>query len=96
MASVESKVQTKIIKYLKSKKCYVIKTKPGPGTPLGCPDIIFFYEGFWGAIECKAFSTSPFRTLQKETLDKFSTWSWSAVAHSENVDDVIAELDDIL
>jgi len=93
---MESKVQTKILKYLRSKGCYVIKTKPGPGTPLGCPDIIFLYEGFWGAIECKAFENSPFRVRQKETLEKFDKWSWSTVAHSGNVDEVIAELEKIL
>lgn len=93
---MEKKVQDKIIKHLKSKKCYIIKTKPGPGTPKGCPDIIFMLEGFWGAIEIKAHENSPYQSLQPETIAKFQEWSWCRVAHTENVLDVIAELNEIL
>lgn len=94
--SVESTVQTKIIKKLKEHKCYVIKTKPGPGTPKGCPDIIFMLEGFWGAIEVKAYANSPYQKLQPETIAKFQDWSWCRVAHSENLQEVLDELDSIL
>lgn len=91
--SVEAKVQSQLIKYLRSKGAYVIKTKPGPGTPVGCPDVIALYEGFWSAFECKAYANSPFQPLQKETISKLEDWSFAKVVHSDNVDDIIDELD---
>lgn len=93
---MERKIQAKIIKYLKSKGCYVLKTKPGPGVPVGCPDIVFLFEGFWGAIEVKADENSPFQVLQEPTLEKLDNWSWARVVHSGNYSQVLAELDKIL
>lgn len=93
--TVEGTVQSKIIKHLKSRGFYVIKTRPGPGTPKGCLDIIFMKEGFWGAIECKAYPNSKWQVLQPETFAKFSDWSWARVAHSENIDEIKAEIDQI-
>lgn len=93
---MESKVQTKIIKHLKKRGFYVVKTRPGPGTPKGCLDIIFMKEGFWGAIECKAYANSAWQVLQPETFKKFSEWSWARVAHSGNVDEVCAEIDQLV
>lgn len=77
MMSRESDLQAEIIKYLRGKNCYVIKTKPQPGTPTGCPDIIFLCEGFWGALEVKASPTSKYQPLQEETLEKLNDWSWA-------------------
>lgn len=67
--AAEGKLQSKIIKWLKDRGCYVIKTKPGNGTPTGCPDIIFLYQSKWGAIEVKADEHAPWQPLQKPTLD---------------------------
>lgn len=75
--STETKLQAEIIKYLKGRKCYVLRLKAGPNYPAGCPDVIFLYEGFWGAIEVKASSTSKYQPLQEETLQKFDDWSWA-------------------
>lgn len=72
---MEAKLQTQILRWLKSKGAYVIKTKPGPGTPVGCPDIVFLYEGAWGVIEVKADAKSPFRPGQRATLDRLDDWS---------------------
>lgn len=93
---MEKQVQVKIAKHLRKKGCFVIITKPQPGTAAGTPDILFLYEGFWGVIECKRSAKAPFRPLQKELLDKLGEWSFSRVAYPENVDEVIAELDRIL
>lgn len=90
---MEKKVQTKVIKTLKRCGFYVIKTRPGPGTPKGCLDIVFMKEGFWGSIECKAYEDSDWQPLQPETFAKFSEWSWARVAHSGNVDEVCAEIE---
>lgn len=93
---MEAKVQKRLIQYLKGRGCYVIKTKPGIGTPVGCPDIFAFLEGWWGAFEVKATEKSPYRALQKETLEMLSQWSTTWVVHSGNIDDVISQLDMIL
>ena len=93
---VESKVQKRLVRFLKSKGCYVIKTKPGPGTPVGCPDVLALYEGFWAAFEVKADSSSPFQPLQEATISKFEGWSFARVVHSENIDEVIGALELIL
>lgn len=93
---MEAKVQKRLIQYLKGKGCYVIKTKPGLGTPVGCPDVFAFYEGWWGAFEVKATEKSPYRSLQKETLEMLGRWSTTWVVHSDNIDDVISQLDMIL
>lgn len=93
---MEAKTQKKLIQYLKRKGCYVIKTKPGPGTPVGCPDVIALYEGWWGAFEIKADAKSRFTPLQKDTIKKFNDWSMAWIVHSENIDDVISELNVVL
>lgn len=93
---MEAKVQKRLITYLKKRGCYVLKTKPQPGIPVGCLDVIFFYEGFWGAVECKASMKSPYQPLQLETLKKFNEWSWARAIYPENYDEIIAELDMIL
>lgn len=93
---MEKKVQTRLIKYLRSKGCYVIKTKPGPGTPVGCPDVLALYEGWWGAFECKASAKSPFQQLQEVTIEKLNNWSLATVVHPDNIDDVISQLEKML
>lgn len=89
----EQDFQSKVIKYLKSKGAYVIKTKAQPGTPVGCPDIIALYEGAWLVIECKKSQNSPLRPAQKRTLDKLRQWSHHVyVAYPQNWDAIKAEL----
>lgn len=93
---MESKLQSKFIKYLKAKGCYVIKTTPGPGVPTGCLDVFFIKEGFWGAVEIKSSEKAAWRPLQKETLEKLAAWSWAKKVYPENYEETIAELDKIL
>lgn len=92
----ESSLQSEIIKYLRSRGCYVIKTRPGAGTPDGCPDILFLIEGFWGALEIKAKHNAPYQPLQKETLDKLSNWSYARRVDPECWWEVKLELEHIL
>lgn len=75
LQTIEGKLQSDIIKWLKSKGAYVLKTRPIPGIPVGCPDIIFLYEGAWAAIECKASRTAKYRPGQKATLARLGLWS---------------------
>lgn len=92
----ESGLQSKIIKYLESKGCYVIKTRPGGGTPVGCPDIIFMLEGFYGCLESKASPKARYQPLQKETLEKLNNWSWAKRVDPSNWDEIREELEIIL
>jgi len=93
--SVESNLQATIRRYLRDKGCYVLKTRPDArgGAPMGCPDIIFMLEGFWGAIEVKASPKSPYQTLQRETLDRLDDWSWAKRVDPSNWPNIQAELE---
>lgn len=91
--TIEARLQGNIIRWLKSKGAYVIKTKPGPGIPTGCPDIIFLFEGVWGAIEVKSSKTAKFQPGQKPTLKRLDLWNpFVYVAYPENWPKIKAEL----
>jgi Holliday junction resolvase len=94
--SLESNLQSKIRNYLESKGCYVLVTTVGPGIPTGCSDIIFMLEGFWGAIEVKDSPKAKYQPLQKETLEKFNSWSWGRRVDPTNWDEVKGELERML
>lgn len=81
----EAELQTQIIKWLKDRGCYVIKTRVLPGVPVGCPDIIALCGDKWLAIEVKKSAKAPFRPGQQATLQhlkKSNTFVY--VAHPEN------------
>lgn len=94
----ESALQTDIRKYLKDRDCYIIKTRPDArgSAPTGCPDIFFFKEGFWGAIEVKASPKAPYRVLQKEVLEQLNDWSWAKRVDPTTWPAIREELDKIL
>lgn len=92
----ESVFQSKVIKWLKEQGCYVIKNSAVSGVPTGCPDIVFFKEGFYGFIEVKRTAKSPFQPLQKETLAKLDNWSWAKAVYPENWDEIRIKLELIL
>lgn len=94
--ATEARTQEKLIRYLKKKGCYVLKPKPGPGVPVGCPDVLALFEGFWAAFEVKATPHSKLQPLQVETLLKFEEWSFARIVTPSNIDDVVAELETIL
>lgn len=89
----EADLQAKIIKWLKAQGVYVIKTKPGPGTPVGCPDIIGLYKDLWLAIEVKKGEDAPFQPGQQYTLDLLRKMNpWVYVANPENWETIREEL----
>lgn len=94
--SIEAKLQSEIIKYLKSKGCYVIKHNAGPGVPAGCPDLSFYLEGMFGFIEVKASKASPYQPLQKEALAKLDEWSWAKRVDPSNWLEIKQELGGML
>lgn len=94
--SIESSLQSKIRNYLEGKGCYVLVVSVCPGIPVGCSDIIFMLEGFWGAIEVKDSPKAKYQPLQEETLTKFNDWSWGRRVDPTNWDEVKGELERIL
>lgn len=92
----ESVFQSKIIQWLKSQGCYVIKNSAVTGVPTGCPDLVFFKEGFYGFIEVKSSKKASFQPLQKETVQKFDAWSWARIVYPENWEETQIELAIIL
>lgn len=93
---MEKKVQTKLIKFLRSKGFYVIKTHPGMGTPTGCPDVIALGEGFYCCFECKGSKVSKWQPLQRETIEKLNVMSFAWAVYPENYDDVICLVNRLL
>lgn len=88
----ESVFQAKVIKWLKDQGCYVIKNSAVMGVPTGCPDLVFFKEGFYGFIEAKPKKSARFQPLQKETLAKLDEWSWAKAVYPENWEEIQEEL----
>lgn len=85
----EAAFQAKVIKWLKEQGAYVIKTKPGAGTPVGCPDVICLYASRWAAIECKASPSARFQPGQQLTIDRLRAGNAHVyVAYPENWDQV--------
>lgn len=95
--SVESRLQGKIVKWLKSKGCYVIVTTAITGVPTGCPDVIaLFPGGGWAALEVKASEKSKFQPLQKPTIAKLDVMYYSKAVWPENWEQIKKELSAIL
>jgi Holliday junction resolvase len=90
----ESKLQADIIKWLRSKGCFVIKHNAGPGVPAGCPDLSAYYDGGVIFIEVKKNEKSPFQPLQKETLTRLRGWfKYVYVVTPKSWDDIRNELE---
>lgn len=90
---IESKLQSNIISWLKINGVYVIKAKAGPGTPVGCPDIIGLHKNKWIAIEVKSSETAPFQAGQKEAQQRLLKMSpFVYVVYPNNWDEIKAEL----
>lgn len=88
----EATFQSSVTKWLRSQGCWVMKTRPGMGTPVGTADIFFCKEGFYGWIEAKASKTAPIRPGQREFIAKMAEWSWAKIAFPENWESVKKEL----
>ena len=93
--SMEAKLQSDIIKYLKSKHCFVMKCA-GAGVPTGTADLFFCLEGFYGFIEVKASIKAPFQPLQEPFLARMDDWSWAKAVYPENWGEVKTELEGML
>lgn len=94
--ALEKDFQAKVVRWLKSKDCVVIKYQQNATTRSGVPDLIFLKDGFWGALEVKKAKNSPFRPGQKQMVAKLDSMSWAKVVYPENYDSVKKELEEIL
>lgn len=93
---LEKDFQAKVVKWLRSQHCIVLKYQQNATTRASIPDILFLKEGFWGAIECKKSKTAKYRPGQKEMVAKMDEMSWARVAYPENWDEIKKELEEIL
>ena len=97
MNGVESRLQTKIIHWLKLKGCVVIKLSAVPGVPVGIPDVLFLIDGGgYGFIEVKASEKARFQPLQKEWLKKLDDMYFARAVHPGNWEEVKSELEKLI
>lgn len=94
--ALEKDFQAKVVRWLKSKDCVVIKYQQNATTRAGVPDLIFLKDGFWGALEVKKAKNAPFRPGQKQMVEKLDSMSWAKVVYPENYDRIKKELEEIL
>lgn len=92
----EKDFQAKVIKWLKSKGCVVLKYQQNATTRSGVSDVFFCKEGFYGFIECKKAKNSPLRPGQKQFIDKMSEWSYGSIVYPENWESIKKELGEML
>lgn len=93
---LEKDFQAKIVKWLRSQHCVVLKYQQNATTRAALPDIFFVKEGFWGAIEVKKSKTAKYRPGQKETIQKLDEMSWCKAVYPENWPEIQKELEEIL
>lgn len=93
---LEKDFQSKVIKWLKSKGCVVLKYQQNATTIQGVADVFFCKEGFYGFLECKKNKNSPLRPGQKQFIDKIDDWSYGAIVYPENWEKIKDELGNIL
>jgi Holliday junction resolvase len=89
----EKQVQTSIIKILHTLGWYVIKTRPGSGTPTGMLDIVAFNGRTYIVLEIKKSKNAKWQPLQPETLAMFKRWGvYAKAVYPENLEEVKNEL----
>lgn len=93
---LEAAFQAKVIKFLRSKGCFVWKCHQDSTTQAGVADLFFCYEGFYGFIELKKSKTAKRRLGQKEFIEKMDTWSWARVVYPEIWGELQKELEQLL
>lgn len=78
----ESSIQTQIIDWLREQGCYVVNIHGHPFQEKGVPDILFCFQGRFGAIEVKIPGEKP-TTIQQHHLDSIGrAGGWAMCAHS--------------
>lgn len=92
----ERTFQSKAIQWGRAQGAYIIKTRPGMGTPTGCPDSIWLYGSKHADIEFKASAKAPYRPGQEAALDYLErsgdTNRFVYTAYPENWQEIQADL----
>lgn len=96
---IEQTLQAKVIRYLKSKGCFVMKVQASPGVPRGTADVFACKEGFYLFLEIKASRNSKHQPGQDAFIAKMAEWSYARFVwggKDSNWPAVKAELEAIL
>lgn len=96
MPTPESKFQSQVIKFLKSKGAMTLKYEQNATTHAGVADIVWFYKTKYGFLETKKSKDAPFRPGQKLFLEKMSKWTFAKAVFPENYDIIKREIMDII
>ena len=91
----ESDFQADLIRWLKSKGCFVIKHQAGPGVPAGTADLSFYHLGFYGFIEVKLRKNSKHQPGQDAFVKKMSEWSYARFVSPETFPELEEDLADL-
>lgn len=93
---LEKDFQSKVIRWLKSQGCVVLKYEANATTKVGVADVFFCKEGFYGFLECKKSKNAKKRPGQQAFIDKMDEWSYGKFVYPENWDTIKAELGEML
>lgn len=98
MNKIEQALQTKVMKYLKSKGCIVMKIPAGYASiPVGFPDLLVLIPGGgYAAFEIKSSEKSKFQPLQKVWLAKLDAMYYARTIHENNWEQIKKELGDFI
>ena len=93
----ESNFQSKVVRWLRQKGCYVLVLSAGPGIPDGMTDVLALIDGGgWVALEIKKDAKAKFQPLQKPTIAKLDKMYYSRAVYPENWEKIKAELTQII
>ena len=96
MATPESKVKQKVMKYLKEMDTYHFYPVTGGYGKSGVPDIVGCYQGMFFGLECKAGKNKPTPLQEKNLKDIRDAGGVALVINEENVDDVVRMIQDYI
>lgn len=92
----ESDFQAKIIKWLRSNGCFVMKNQQNATTQKGVADVFFCKEGFYGFLEVKKSKNAKRQPGQEAFIAKMDDWSYGKLVYPENWTDIQSELEEML
>ena len=93
----EQSVQSKFIKFLKSKGCYVMKVQASSFVPKGTADIFWCYRKAYGWLEAKASKYSEKQVGQQQFIERMNGWGvFACFVFPENFEEVKRRIDGII
>lgn len=95
-SDLESNLQAKILKWLRSQGAFATKMQQNATTQAGIADVFFCKEGFYGFLEIKKSKTASRRPGQEAFIKRMDEWSFGRVVWPENWAEVQSELKEML